>query len=53
MVIGFGLMGLAYRTFRYGEQYEYRFGPKKGALDLSAGKDILKQVEEVTAWFDR
>ena len=53
VVIGFGLMGLAYRTFRYGEQYEYRFGPKKGALDLSAGKDILKQVEEVTAWFDR
>jgi hypothetical protein len=53
VVIGFGLMGLAYRTFRYGEQYEYRFGPKKGALDLGAGKDILKQVEEVTAWFDR
>ena len=53
VVIGFGLMGAAYRTFRYGEQYEYRFGPKKGVLNLSAGKDILKQVEEVTSWFDQ
>jgi hypothetical protein len=53
VVIGFGLMGVAYRTFRYGEQYEYRSGPKKGALNLGAGKDILKQVEEVTSWFDQ
>ena len=50
--IGFGLMGLAYRTFRYGEQYEYRPGPKTGGLNLAAGKDLLKQVEEVTTWFN-
>lgn len=52
VVIGFGLMGAAYRKFRYGEQYEFRSGPKKGLLDLGGGKDILRQVEEVTAWFN-
>jgi hypothetical protein len=52
VVAGFGLMAAAYRAFRYGEQYEYRLGPKKGAMDMIPGKDILKQVEEVTSWFN-
>lgn len=53
VVLGFGLMGAAYRKFRYGEQYEFRSGPKKGLLDLGSGKDILRQVEEVTSWFNQ
>jgi len=53
VVVGFGLMGAAYRKFRYGEQYEFRSGPKKGLLDLGGGKDILRQVEEVTSWFNQ
>jgi len=52
VVIGFGLMAAAYRKFRYGEQYEYRSGSKSMGLNLNSGKDILKQVEEVTAWFN-
>ena len=53
VVLGFGLMGAAYRKFRYGEQYEYRAGSKKGLLDLGSGKDIIRQVEEVTSWFNQ
>jgi len=52
LVGGFGLMGLSYRAFRYGEQYEYRKGGPSGSRALQP-KRILSQIEEVSSWTDR
>ena len=52
LVGGFGLMGLSYRAFRYGEQYEYRKGGPSGSQALQP-KRILSQIEEVSSWTDR
>jgi hypothetical protein len=52
LVFGFGLMFAAYRTFRYGEQYEYRFGPKKSPLSFGMTKDLASQIKEITSWTD-
>jgi hypothetical protein len=52
LVFGFGLMFTAYRTFRYGEQYEYRFGPKKSALSFGNSGDLVEKIKEITSWTD-
>jgi hypothetical protein len=49
---GLGIMYASYRSFRYGEQYEYRHGAKKGLPSLpGVGKTLqgsidVKDVEE-------
>ncbi len=53
LAAGFGVIGAAYRTFRYGEQFEYRSGKKSSALGFSNVKEIISQVEDVTSWIDR
>jgi hypothetical protein len=44
-ILGLGLMWAGYRAFRYGEEYEYRSGPK--TYSLPVGGDILKDVRSV------
>jgi len=55
-VVGLGIMYRAYRAFRYGEQYEYRYGDKSSlhkvpGLDgpLESGMLFVKDVEEWTS----
>ena len=50
--IGFGLMATAYRLFRYGEHYEYRFGAKPTTLKIDLSK-ISAQIEEISSWTDQ
>lgn len=54
LAAGFGLMGSAYRKFRYGEQYEYRKARKKVAQGsgLDAGL-VISQLKELSSWIDR
>jgi hypothetical protein len=48
LAVGFGLMFLAYRQFRYGEHYEFRqSGPAEG---LSTIFNNLDQLGEMTRW---
>lgn len=51
LLFGLGLMGAAYRAFRYGEQYEYRFGANKGAVPFRAD-EILSHFEEAAKWLE-
>jgi len=53
LISGFGLMLKAYHTFRYGEQYEYRFGPKKSVLSFGNARDLVGQIKDITSWTDR
>jgi hypothetical protein len=49
-VVGLGIMGAAYRAFRYGEQYEYRSGPKsltKGKKSLEDAQNPLKMLPSI------
>ena len=50
MAAGFGLMLAAYRTFRYGEEYEYRPGKKIFSLNPTA---VISQIKDVESWIDR
>jgi hypothetical protein len=53
LVIGFGIMFTAYRTFRRGEQYEYRQAGSKGALgSLPGSVDIQNILETVSSTKD-
>ena len=64
-LVGLGIMGAAYRAFRYGEQYEYRSGPKSAANVNKTLEDIenpLKvlpieltnlKVKDLEQWIDR
>jgi len=45
IVVGIGLMLGSYRSFRYGEQYEYRAGPKKSSLPV--GLSLPKELGDV------
>ena len=45
LVIGGGIMYSAFRTFRYGEQYEYHSGPKR--LTAPIGGNIGQQIGQV------
>jgi hypothetical protein len=44
-VVGLGLMYVGFRAFRYGEEYEYRSGPKN--FSLPVGGDLMKNVGSV------
>jgi DNA-directed RNA polymerase subunit RPC12/RpoP len=52
LVVGLGMMGLAYRTFRYGEQFEYRLhkAPKNVA---ESATDLISKVTDVEKWLDQ
>lgn len=50
---GFGLMAKAYQSFRYGEQYEYRLGGKKGSQSLLQPQNLVSQIEEIASWIDQ
>jgi len=56
-VIGVGLMIAGYRSFRHGEQYEYRLGGGPKILpaipDLSNPLQMLTQVKDVEEWINR
>jgi len=50
LVLGFGMMYRAYRSFRYGEQYEYRQSRKAASLfDI---QDLMSQAGELTSWIN-
>ncbi len=54
-VAGMGIMYASYRAFRYGEQYEYRYGAKKGipalpAMGIALGTSL--DVKDVEEWID-
>lgn len=49
IVAGFGLIGLAYRKFRYGEQFEYYLHkPKK-----ESASDMISKVTDLEKWLDQ
>jgi hypothetical protein len=52
IAVGFGIMYFAYRAFRYGEQFEYRFG-RSGLPGLAQAVDILSTVKDMGRWFNR
>jgi DNA-directed RNA polymerase subunit RPC12/RpoP len=45
LVVGGGIMFAAYRAFRYGEQYEYRSGPRQ--ITQAIGKDLNLELGNV------
>ncbi len=53
LVIGFGLMGAAYRTFRFGEQFEYRRDAPASLFGAFNIKDITTSVEDMDLWINR
>lgn len=53
LVVGFGMMGVAYRKFRYGEQYEFRRGGKSTFAELFQTTDILIPSEDLSKWISR
>lgn len=53
LVAGFGIMGAAYRTFRFGEQFEFRqpgAGTALGSFDI---KKIGASIEDLETWINR
>ncbi|HNT24220.1 MAG TPA: hypothetical protein PKM21_07640 [Anaerolineales bacterium] len=53
LIAGFVLIGKAYTSFRYGEEYEFNQGKKKkGEALLDVGK-MSKQIEELSSWLDQ
>jgi predicted RNA-binding Zn-ribbon protein involved in translation (DUF1610 family) len=53
LLAGFGVMAAAYRSFRYGEQYEYRRHGKSKPLVSFEPQDIFSQIKDVEKWIDR
>jgi hypothetical protein len=49
LAVGFGLIGLAYRKFRYGEQFEYRLHK----LAKDSASDLISKVTDVEKWLDQ
>jgi hypothetical protein len=41
----------SYRVFRYGEQYEYRSGPK--LAEFGVPLQTLAQVKDIEAWVSK
>ncbi len=52
ITVGFVVMGLAYRTFRYGEQFEYRYG-RSGLPGLAGAENVIKTAMDVGEWLNR
>jgi len=53
--VGLGIMYASYRAFRYGEQYEYRHGARKGIPALPGmGKTLTTSIDvkDVEEWID-
>jgi hypothetical protein len=50
-IFGLGLMWAAYRTFRYGEQYELRSGPKQ--VTGAVGSDLLSQFTKAASILEK
>ncbi|RPI34619.1 MAG: hypothetical protein EHM70_02310 [Chloroflexota bacterium] len=50
---GFGLMAVAYRAFRYGEQYEYRSGKPGAAKELLQPKEFMSKVQDIEQWINQ
>lgn len=49
LLIGFSIMAFAYRTFRYGEEYEYRWKKRHTAIDFQPQQILhaLSQIENL------
>lgn len=53
MAVGLAIMAAAYRSFRYGEEYEFR-STKAGAATFSFEPgQIMSQLEDVSKWVNR
>jgi hypothetical protein len=52
-VIGLGLMWAAYRSFRYGEQYEYRSGGSPKIAGIENPMEMITQIKDVEEWINR
>jgi hypothetical protein len=53
--VGLGIMYASYRAFRYGEQYEYSYGAKKGIpalLGMGITLTTSMDVKDVEEWID-
>jgi len=53
LVVGFGVIAAAYRTFRYGEQFEYRKGGSSFLPGAFQPKEIFSQIEDLDVWINR
>jgi hypothetical protein len=53
LVAGFALMGIAYRAFRYGEEYEFRSVKAGAATFAFEPKQIMSQLEEASSWLSK
>lgn len=53
LVAGFGLMGAAYRSFRYGEQFEYRRHNPGAALGTFRPGEVIASIEDLEKWISR
>jgi hypothetical protein len=46
-------MGLSYRRFRYGEQYEYRNKKEQWLNQQSSSIELLGQFQDLEKWINR
>lgn len=53
IAVGFGIMAVAYRAFRYGEQVEVRKESSGSPWLLSGSQDILGTVKDLETWINR
>lgn len=55
LVIGFGIMLVAYRTFRHGEQYEFRPGSMNllpGSVEVKNVIETITSSRDIEKWID-
>jgi hypothetical protein len=52
-VVGLGAMFAGYRSFRHGEQYEYRRGASSKLLELGNPLEMVTQVKDLEQWINR
>jgi hypothetical protein len=52
LIAGIGIMGAAYRTFRYGEQYEFRRKGKAGLDQLFGAQNIIGNIQDMDKWIN-
>ena len=54
IVVGLGIMYAAFRAFRFGEEYEFRSGPKSlSSLVSGDSQNALKQVGDVISILEK
>lgn len=56
LAIGFGIMFTAYRTFRHGEQYEFRRGGAgvlPGSVDVKNVIESISSTTDIQKWIDQ